>query len=98
LNLARARFPQIEYHNGLHQASCVDIVAICMMSALGTRVENLNAKFMQTLEKEVYVELKAMAKERGVTVQEFLRAVIVPDWMLNHNGKERRTSSRSRTS
>jgi hypothetical protein len=51
---------------------------------------------MQTLEKEVYVELTAIAKERGVTLQEFLRAVIVPDWM-RINGNERRTSARSRS-
>ncbi len=56
----------------------------------------MNAKFMQTLEKGVYMELKAMAKERGVTVQEFLRAVIVPDWMRT-NGRDIRTGSRSRT-
>ena len=56
----------------------------------------MNDKFMQTLEKEVYMELKAMAKERGVTVQEFLRAVIVPDWMRT-NGRDIRTGSRSRT-
>jgi len=56
----------------------------------------MNAKFMQTLEKGVYIELKAMAKERGVTVQEFLRAVIVPDWMRT-NGRDIRTGSRSRT-
>ena len=56
----------------------------------------MNAKFMQTLEKEVYMELKAMAKERGVTVQEFLRAVIVPDW-IRTNGRDIRTGSRSRT-
>ncbi len=56
----------------------------------------MNAKFMQTLEKEVYMELKAMAKERGVTVQEFLRAVIVPDWIQINRG-DLRTGSRSRT-
>ena len=56
----------------------------------------MNAKFMQTLEKEVYMELKAMAKERGVTVQEFLRAVIVPDWMRT-NGRDHRTGPRSKT-
>ena len=56
----------------------------------------MNAKFMQTLEKEVYMELKAMAKERGVTVQEFLRAVIVPDWMRD-SGSESKTGSKFRT-
>jgi len=56
----------------------------------------MNAKFMQTLEKEVYMKLKAMAKQRGVTVQEFLRAVIIPDRMRT-NGRDLRTGSRSRT-
>jgi predicted DNA-binding ribbon-helix-helix protein len=52
---------------------------------------------MQTLEKEVYMELKALAKERGVTVQELLRAVVVPDWMRVFNGGEHRSGSRSRS-
>ena len=56
----------------------------------------MNAKFMQTLEKEVYMELKAMAKERGVTVQEFLRSVVVHDWMRD-NGSENNTGSKFRT-
>lgn len=47
----------------------------------------MNTKFMQTLEKNVYIELSDLAKERGVTIQEFLRAVVVPDWML-FNGKQ----------
>jgi len=40
-----------------------------------------NAKYMQTLDSHVYSELKRLAKERGVSVQELVRAVIVPDWM-----------------
>jgi len=55
-----------------------------------------NAKFMQTLKKEVYMELKAMAKERGVTVQEFFRSVVVHDWMRD-NGSENKTGSKFRT-
>ena len=53
----------------------------------------LNEKFMQTLEKEVYRELVSMATERGVTIQEFLRAVVVPDWM-RMNGLDYRTRFR----
>ncbi len=45
-----------------------------------------NAKYMQTLDSHVYSELKRLAKERGVSVQELVRAVIVPDWM-RANGK-----------
>ena len=51
---------------------------------------------MQTLQKEVYMELKAIAKERGVTVQEFLRSVVVHDWM-GDNGSENKTGSKFRT-
>ena len=40
-----------------------------------------NAKYMQTLDSHVHSELKRLAKERGVSVQELVRAVIVPDWM-----------------
>ncbi len=38
-------------------------------------------KFMQSLEQAVYAELSKIAKERGITMQELIRAVIVPDWM-----------------
>ena len=51
---------------------------------------------MQTLQKEVYMELKAMAKERGVTVQEFLRSEVVHHWMRD-NGSENKTGSKFRT-
>jgi hypothetical protein len=53
----------------------------------------LNVKFMQTVEKGVYMELKAQAKERGVTVQEFMRAVVVPAWM-RHNGRDHKSGSK----
>ena len=46
---------------------------------------------MQTLDKGVYNELKALARERRVTVQEFLRAVVVPDWLRDNRKSNRRT-------
>ena len=49
-----------------------------------------NIKFMQTLDKGVYNELKALARERRVNIQEFLRAVVVPDWLREN----RKTSTR----
>ncbi len=36
---------------------------------------------MQSLDPEVYAQLRKMAKERGISMQELIRAVIVPDWM-----------------
>ena len=38
-------------------------------------------KFMQSLDPMVYAELRKIAKERGITMQELIRAVIVPEWM-----------------
>ncbi len=40
-------------------------------------------KFMQSLDPQVYAELRKIAKDRGITMQELIRAVIVPDWMRN---------------
>ena len=41
---------------------------------------------MQSLDPEIYAQLKRMAKERGITMQELIRAVIVPDWMKKAAG------------
>ena len=38
-------------------------------------------KFMQTLNDSMYRDLEKVAKQRGITVQELIRAVILPDWL-----------------
>jgi len=38
-------------------------------------------KFMQTLDDEIYRKLEQIAKQRGITVQELIRAIIIPDWL-----------------
>lgn len=43
---------------------------------------------MQTLEETVYRDLEKIAKRRGITIQELIRAVIVPEWVNGHNGGE----------
>lgn len=43
---------------------------------------------MLTLDKEVYEMLKHVASKRGVSVQELLRAVIVPDWLVEKDKPE----------
>jgi hypothetical protein len=43
-------------------------------------------KFMQSLDPQVYAELRRIAKDRGITMQELIRAVIVPDWMRKGAG------------
>lgn len=38
-------------------------------------------KFMQTLDEEIYNQLQEIANSRGITIQELIRAVIIPDWL-----------------
>jgi hypothetical protein len=46
-------------------------------------------KFMQTLDQEILDSLTQIAKERGITVQELIRAVIIPEWLQSHEAKGR---------
>jgi len=43
--------------------------------------ESVMPKFMQTLDSEVYDRLATIAKEKGITIQELIRAVIIPEWL-----------------
>lgn len=50
-------------------------------------------RFMQTLETEVLNRLSEIARKRGITVQELIRAVIIPEWLkdrTNHHPRERK--------
>ncbi|MEM2385948.1 MAG: hypothetical protein QXO67_03095 [Candidatus Bathyarchaeia archaeon] len=40
-------------------------------------------------EMDVDAGLEQIAKQRGITVQELIRAVIIPDWMQSHGLLER---------
>ncbi len=51
---------------------------------------------MQTLDDIIYRELEKVAKKRGITIQELIRAVIVPEWVNGHNGGEARESPPSK--
>jgi predicted DNA-binding ribbon-helix-helix protein len=73
-----------------HHVSNVDMFVPLMQPQHSASVGKLNTKFMQTLETDVYKQLKAIARERGITVQEFLRAIVVPDWLRSKGkGSER---------
>jgi Ribbon-helix-helix protein, copG family len=49
-------------------------------------VVSILPKFMQTLDDMIYRELEKIAKRRGITIQELIRAVIVPEWINGLNG------------
>jgi hypothetical protein len=52
---------------------------------------------MQSLDPQVYGELRRIAKDRGITMQELIRAVIVPDWMRKDETPAAQSARRSRT-
>ena len=41
----------------------------------------LSHKFLQSIDDDYYYLLGKAARTRGVTVQELVRAVIIPDWI-----------------
>ena len=51
---------------------------------------------MQTLDDLIYRELEKIAKRRGITIQELIRAVIVPEWINELNGVETRDAPPSK--
>ena len=55
-----------------------------------------SVKFMQVLDRGIFLKLKEMAKSRGVTVQELIRVLVIPDWMRKSQEETRRTDKRRR--
>ncbi|HET7404760.1 MAG TPA: hypothetical protein VFV92_11390 [Candidatus Bathyarchaeia archaeon] len=41
-------------------------------------------KFMQMLDSETYRTLEREADGRGASIQELLRTVIIPDWLIEN--------------
>lgn len=57
------------------------------------------AKFIMSIGDEAFKHLEFEAKNRDVTIQQLLRAVIVPDWIkLNMDGHASTPSSAARPS
>src|SRR5881409_1248459 len=44
-------------------------------------------KFMQTLDSKQFVELEDLAKKRGTNVQTFIRAIVIPEWLVTLQGE-----------
>jgi hypothetical protein len=56
-----------------------------------------SVKFMQVLDRGIFLKLKDLAKSRGVTVQELIRVLVIPDWMRKSQQEEaRRVEDRRR--
>ena len=39
------------------------------------------SKFMQSLGDSAYIKLRKIAEDRDITVQELIRAIVIPDWL-----------------
>ncbi len=53
------------------------------------------AKFMLSLRDENFQLLTVEAQERGISIQELLRAVIIPDWVKQESLVKTAAASRS---
>lgn len=51
------------------------------------------AKFMVVIRDENFQLLSLEARDRGITIQELIRAVIVPDWFRNNKASNGRPES-----
>jgi hypothetical protein len=51
-------------------------------------------KFMQTMDPRFFRRLTRAAERRGISVQELLRAIIIPDWLSTYRSRERRKTKR----
>jgi len=63
------------------------------------------SKFMQSLGDAAYTKLRKIADDRDITVQELIRAIVIPDWLKiaekldggeSQSERYRKRSSRSR--
>ena len=46
-------------------------------------------KYIQTLRESIFTELTRIAQQKGISVQELIRAVIIPDWIRIQEKKTR---------
>lgn len=51
---------------------------------------------MQVLDRSIFLRLKDVSKSRGVTVQELIRVLVIPDWMRGFEEESKRTESSRR--
>lgn len=42
-------------------------------------------RFSQMIRDDIYMELERVAKQRDITVEALIRAVVIPEWMADQN-------------
>lgn len=60
-----------------------------MSKYIGQRSKRDTVKFMQVLDRKIYIALRKKAQHTGVTTQEFIRAHVAPYYLENHIPKKK---------
>src|SRR5437667_11917896 len=64
--------------------------------ASNANLPRLNAygqiQVLQSLDSQVYIEPSRLAKGKGVSVQELIRALIIPDWICRQDNQKAKKS------
>src|ERR1700745_525010 len=53
-----------------------------------------NFKFVQALDSRIYSELSQFSKKKGISVQQLIRAIIIPEWMIEQGHSEETSRNR----
>jgi hypothetical protein len=48
-----------------------------------------NIKYIQSLDNHIYSQLNQIAKQKGIGVQQLIRAIIIPEWVRSQRQYER---------
>jgi hypothetical protein len=56
----------------------------------------MQIKFMQVLTSDVHERLRKFADERGVGLQELIRAVALPEWLMIQEAKKKAALEKER--
>ena len=60
-----------------------------MADSLVEHMVSSKTKFMQMLDSQTYRFLQKEAQDRGASIQELLRTVIIPDWLTENKKRDR---------
>ena len=44
-------------------------------------------KFMQSVSKQTYEKLIAIARKKGIKIQELIRVIVIPEWLEEREKK-----------
>ena len=44
-------------------------------------ISKKSTKFFMTMDTSIYKKIKRLSSKRGITTQEFIRAIIIPEWI-----------------